>query len=146
MIKAREFLTLAEAWIKAGTEAEWRCAVSRAYYASFHEARQLLRDLGFLVPRADQAHAYLWRRLSNCGDPQVQIAGSDLNRLRSERNRADYEIDQALPHAHARLHVQSARRIIQALNAAAVEPARTQITDAIRIYERDVLKHVTWKP
>jgi hypothetical protein len=30
--------------------------------------------------------------------------------------------------------------------AAAVEPIRTQITDAMKIYERDVLKDVTWHP
>src|SRR5712692_3941849 len=74
MITGLDFLTLAETWIQGTTEAEWRSAVSRAYYAAFHEARQLVRDLGFVVPRADQAHAYLWLRLSNCGDPQVRLA------------------------------------------------------------------------
>lgn len=69
MIRAKEFLTLAETWVEGATEAEWRSAVSRAYYAAFHEARVLLRGLGFRVPRGDQAHAYLWLRLSNCGDP-----------------------------------------------------------------------------
>jgi hypothetical protein len=35
-------------------------AVSRGYYAAFHVARQFMEDLGFLIPRGDQAHAYLW--------------------------------------------------------------------------------------
>ena len=146
MISGREFLTLAEVWIGGATEAEWRSAVSRAYYAAFHEARQLLKALGFRVPRGDQAHAYLWLRLSNCGDPQVQQAGSDLNTLRRERNRADYDIDQTFAQPVALLQVQAARRIILNLDAAALEPTRTRITDAMKIYERDVLKNVTWQP
>jgi hypothetical protein len=58
MIAGKDFLTLAEIWINGVTEAEWRCAVSRAYYAAFHEARHLLWDLGFTVPLGDQAHAF----------------------------------------------------------------------------------------
>ena len=57
MIDGNDFLTLADVWITGRTEAEWRSAVSRAYYAAFHKGRQLLRDLRFLIPRGDQAHA-----------------------------------------------------------------------------------------
>jgi uncharacterized protein (UPF0332 family) len=146
VINAEDFLTLAETWIKGPTEAEWRSSVSRAYYAAFHKARQLLRDLGFLVPRGDQAHAYLWLRFSNCGDSQVQLAGSDLNRLRRERNRSDYDIEQTLVHTDALLQVLAAKRIVQVLDTAAADPTRTQITDQMKIYERDVLKSVTWQP
>ena len=146
MIQGRDFLTLAETWIKAATEAEWRFAVSRAYYAAFHEARRLLRSLGFQVPRGDQAHAYLWLRLSNCGDPSTVLAGSDLNRLRRERNRADYDVEQPFDHAYGLVQVQAAQRIIQTLDTAAHDPTRTQITDAMKIYEGDVLKQVTWQP
>ena len=32
------------------------------------------------------------------------------------------------------------------LDAAAVEPVRTQVTDAMKVYERDVLHDVTWHP
>jgi uncharacterized protein (UPF0332 family) len=117
MIEGKDFLALADAWIQEATEAEWRSAVSRAYYAAFHEARRLFRDLRFRVPRGDQAHAYLWLRLSNCGDPQVRLAGSDLNTLRRERNRADYDLEQTLGHSDALLQVGSARRIIQILDA-----------------------------
>jgi hypothetical protein len=46
----------------------------------------------------------------------------------------------------ARNHIQRADEIIQALDAATVEPIRTQITNAMKIYERDVLKDVTWHP
>jgi uncharacterized protein (UPF0332 family) len=146
MIRGEDFLALAETWIKGATEGEWRSAVSRAYYAAFHQARWLLRQLGFQVPRGDQAHAYLWLRLSNCGDPQLQMAGSDLNTLRRDRNRADYDVEQDLLQATAVPQVQTARRLVQLFDAAAADPIRTQITDAMRVYERDVLRQVTWRP
>lgn len=146
MIAGRDFLTLADILVRGQTEGEWRSAVSRAYYAAFHEARRLLRDFGFQAPRADQAHAYLWLRLTNCGHASVGLAGSDLNALRRDRNRADYDVEQPFAQQTALSHVQSARQIIQILDTARLEPTRTQITDTMKIYERDVLKQVTWQP
>jgi hypothetical protein len=142
----RDFLTLAQRLAVGATEAEWRSAVSRAYYAAFHVARHLLEDLGFTVPQADRAHAYLWLRLYNCGDAQVQAAGADLNALRRDRNWADYNLPRPLVQAFAQARLPDTERIIQILDAAALEPTRTQITDAMRIYERDVLYDVTWHP
>src|SRR5262249_36269960 len=121
-------------------------AVSRADYAAFHVARELLEQLGFSAPRAEQAHAYLWLRLHNCGDPQVQRAGADLNRLRRGRNYADYELHRPQRQAIASARVHMGQRVIQTLDAATTEPTRTQITDAMKIYERDVLQEVTWHP
>ena len=104
----RDFLVVANILLAGPTEASWRSAVSRAYYAAFHAARLLLRDLGFKTPRADQAHAYLWLRLSNCGDSQLQVAGQRLKDLRGERNRADYDIDVAMIRTNAATHVHEA--------------------------------------
>jgi uncharacterized protein (UPF0332 family) len=142
----RDFLTLAQTLALATAEAAWRTAVSRAYYASFHVARHLLQALGFTVPHADRAHAYLWLRLQNCGDPQVEAAAADLNVLRRDRNSADYDLRRPMRQAVARTQVQAAERIIQVLEAAALDPTRTRTTDAMRVYERDVLHDVTWHP
>jgi uncharacterized protein (UPF0332 family) len=142
----RDFLTLAQTLVGAPGEAAWRSAVSRAYYAAFHVARHLLVDFGFAVPQADRAHAYLWLRLQNCGDPKVQAAGADLNALRSDRNWADYHLRRPMRQAVAQARVQVAERVIPLLDAAALEPTRTRITDAMRVYERDVLHDVTWHP
>lgn len=46
----------------------------------------------------------------------------------------------------AQTDVQAAARIVQFLEAAALEPTRSQIRDAMKIYERDVLHDVTWHP
>jgi uncharacterized protein (UPF0332 family) len=141
----RDFLGVANSLLAGSTEAAWRSAVSRSYYAVFHATRVLFRDLGFQTPRADQAHAYLWLRLSNCGDAHLQIAGQRLKDLRGERNRADYDIDVVMLRANAATHVREADQLILLLDAGRVEPVRTQIRSAMRTYERTVLGVVTWQ-
>ncbi len=142
----RDYLRLAVTLAVGSTEAEWRSAVSRAYYAAFHVARDLLFGLGFRVPQADRAHAYLWLRLANAGVADVRLAGNRLNALRGQRNWADYSSRSSLTAATAANEVKNAEDIILALDAAAVEPVRTHITDAMRVYERDILHDVTWHP
>src|SRR5205809_4179227 len=90
----RDFLALAKFLVVQTGQAAWRSGISRAYYAAFHVARRLLEDIGFVVPRAERAHSYLWLRLTNCGDATVQRAASNLNSLRGQRNRADYDLQQ----------------------------------------------------
>jgi uncharacterized protein (UPF0332 family) len=142
----RDFLLLAARLAIGTTEADWRTAVSRAYYAAFHIARRLLADLNFAVPRADRAHQYLVFRLSNSGESAVEHAGRDLDTLRRLRNRVDYDEFPALTQAQAAAAVQLAEGIIQVLDAARQEPARTRMRDAMIVYERDVLHDVTWHP
>jgi uncharacterized protein (UPF0332 family) len=144
-MNAQDFLSLAQTLSGQATEACWRSAISRAYYAAFHVARVLLRDLGFRIPRADQAHAYLWLRLSNCGEPQIQVAGQRLRDLRSERNRADYDIETPLLQAAAAVQIRIAEDLIQFLDSARVEPIRTRVTQTMRAYEKNVLGTVTWQ-
>lgn len=43
-------------------------------------------------------------------------------------------------------HVRLAEQIVRFLDAARQEPVRTQVTDAMKIYERDVLQEQTWQP
>src|SRR5579883_2185536 len=90
-VNFREYLTLARTLAGGTTEAEWRSASSRAYYAAFHVARLLLLSLGFRVPQAERAHGYLWLRLSNAGHADTMKAGSRLGLLRRQRNWADYD-------------------------------------------------------
>jgi uncharacterized protein (UPF0332 family) len=142
----RQFLDLANDLVTGTREAEWRSAVSRAYYATFHVAGNLLRRCGFNVPRAEQAHGYLWLRLSNCGHPDLERAGDSLKDLRTERNRADYDLHQAQDEGEAVNSVQFAEDIIRPLEEAAELPhVLQQITEAMRAYERDVLGEVTWR-
>jgi uncharacterized protein (UPF0332 family) len=141
-----DFLPLANRLAAGASESEWRTAISRAYYAAFHVARQLLEELGFRVPWADRAHAYLTMRLNNCGDAQVQHAASDLHSLRSLRNQADYDMQRPIRQSVAVAQTQISQQIIQTPLLAKHDPIRTSITATMRIYERDVLRDVTWQP
>ena len=142
----RDFVSLAARLATGATEADWRTAVSRAYYAAFHVARRLFADLNFTVPRADRAHQYLVFRLSNSGESAVEQAGRDLETLRRLRNRADYDEAPVLTQPQAAAAVQPAEGTILALDAARQEPTRTRVRDAMIVYERDVLHDVTWQP
>jgi uncharacterized protein (UPF0332 family) len=143
----QEFLDLADEWSTGAREGEWRSAVSRAYYAAFHVARDLFRQGGFTVPQGDQAHAYLWLRLGNAGHPDVQRAGNDLNDLRRWRNRADYELARPFDQGVARDYVLLALGVTRLLETVRTTPTVLErVTDAVRTYERDVLGEVTWQP
>ena len=117
-----------------------------AGFIGFHVARALLEDAGFSVPASDRAHGYLWLRLANSGHPDVRVAGNHLQALRSKRNWADYDIDRPMPHHFASGEIRLAETIMETLETAAAEPViRARIVDAIKVYERDVLRDVTWQ-
>lgn len=61
-------------------------------------------------------------------------------------NLADYDLQPPIAQVRAQRAVQTAEQVLQVLDGAALEPTRTQITDAMKAYERDVLQNVTWQP
>jgi len=143
----RDFLDIAGEWSVAAREAEWRSAVSRAYYAAFHVASRLFQRARFAVPRGEQAHGYLWLRLSNSGHPDVINAGRVLQELRRDRNHADYDLGVPFLQNLAMDSVTNALSIIQLLETVETTPhVLAQITAAMRVYERDVLHDVTGRP
>ncbi len=145
-MKARDFLNVAYELLEGNHESHWRSAVSRAYYAAFHAARDLLVQCGFTVPQEERAHAYLRMRLMNSGHPDVVQAGKWLDDLRKVRNRADYDLDHDFEHADAVNRVQQAADTLRLLEEAAALPTVCErITEAMRTYERDVLRDVTWR-
>ena len=144
MIRGDEFLRLAENYAAETSEASWRSAVSRAYYAAFHVARDLMTSLGLVTPRAELAHAFLWRRLGNCGLAPLTLAGSRLNQLRGERNRADYDLNSDLAKKDAQAAVKSAAMVIATLQAVSPDDRRL-VTEAMKTYERDVLRESAWR-
>ena len=106
-----------------------------------------LRQSGFCVPGAAQAHAYLWLRLSNSDHPDVINSGEQLYQLRRIRNKADYDFRKPVEEATVVYQVQVATDIVQLLDTLAKEEAiLAQVIEAIKVYERDVLREVTWRP
>jgi uncharacterized protein (UPF0332 family) len=69
-------------------DANLRCAISRAYYATFHKARLRLYDKwGISVLQDVTAHGEVRREFRR--KKQWQIAAT-LDRMRIDRNKADY--------------------------------------------------------
>jgi uncharacterized protein (UPF0332 family) len=145
MMNPRDFLNLASSLAMGDAEADWRSGANRAYYAAFHVARDLLQSSGFAVPRADTAHAYVWLRLNNCGHLDIEQAAEDLDEMRTLRNKADYDLHRPFRQEWAIDQVDDAMRVIEVLDAVAASPhIRAAITETMKLYERNVLKVVTW--
>ena len=76
----------------AGQEARQRSALSRAYYAAFCQARNHLRDKErYSLPADGQVHTHVRDQFRDSLDLTRSQIGHDLNRLRIDRNRVDYE-------------------------------------------------------
>lgn len=90
-----QYLTLAQELAgrpsaSASPEARLRTAISRAYYAAFCKARNLLRDKDRVsIPKKD-SHQFVIDQFKNHSDRSRMKVGEDLHSLRRDRNRADY--------------------------------------------------------
>lgn len=71
-------------------EAFLRSSISRAYYSIFCSARNLTRTRGIMFPEGNE-HKQVRLYFQEETDPIEQQLGSDLNKLRNHRNKADYE-------------------------------------------------------
>jgi len=73
-------------------EAKLRCAISRAYYAAYCQARNHLRDKerDRAIPESGEAHRYVRDRFKK-GDRFRRQIGEHLNRLYIHRAKADYK-------------------------------------------------------
>jgi uncharacterized protein (UPF0332 family) len=69
--------------------AEYRSAVSRAYYAAHHSARGFLQAVKIKAP---DGHGAVWNALLSSQDVDVIKAGSDLGSLHADRRKADYDL------------------------------------------------------
>ena len=140
----REFLSLADRLLGETTEADWRTAISRAYYAAFHESRELLASWGFVIRQADQAHTGVSRRLTCSGSPQLVNLGRSLSDLKRMRNVADYDLHCTITRQGACDEVLKVNRLLTA-HTAFTDNERRLAIEGIRRYERDVLREVTWR-
>jgi uncharacterized protein (UPF0332 family) len=135
------FFLLASQWVSPDkssvSEPLCRSAVSRAYYGVFHIARSLLNQMGFMFKNENE-HDRIPQDLMNCGDDDAFEAGRLLGDLRSERNSADYDIEdpQYGKLEYARMQVATALDIKGILSALSREPKREAVRKGIKAYRR----------
>lgn len=71
-------------------ESALRSAISRAYYAVFCKARDALLREGVQISQAASIHTSVWMTYQQAADAKRRTIGVTGNRLRIDRNRADY--------------------------------------------------------
>jgi uncharacterized protein (UPF0332 family) len=90
-----EYLTLAQVLTGKATvsspEAKFRSAISRAYYGAFCSTRNYLIKQGHEIPKTGEAHKVVREIFMNKKDLLSKQIESNLDRLRKDRNDADYE-------------------------------------------------------
>lgn len=114
--------------------ADLRTAVSRAYYAAFHVASDVLEGLGFRLDKGAAAHGKASQYLLNSGDTALARVGSQLSDLHGKRIDADYRLGNTIIETRntAVALVAQAHSMIQALDQGIDERRREAVKDAIR--------------
>lgn len=92
-----EYLTLAQELPKKSSspgsmEAKLRSAISRAYYAAYCKSRNYMRgkDKKYFPAHKVNKHKFVKDHFLNDSDKARKSVGVNLDRLREERNKADY--------------------------------------------------------
>jgi hypothetical protein len=85
-------LAIARELVQGATEAHWRSAAGRTYYALLLEARDALQRWGFAVPARNQVHFFVRGCFTGTTDPDLKEIGYALERLSNLRNKADYQL------------------------------------------------------
>jgi uncharacterized protein (UPF0332 family) len=88
----RDFLFLAKTLHNSDDEAARRSAVSRAYYAIFHQVKDIFVSANIRLNNDAQDHGKLTHYLGACKALDVKYIGEKLKDLRTERNDADYDL------------------------------------------------------
>jgi hypothetical protein len=121
------YLTLAKELRKREQdEAAIRTSISRAYYATYHKAREFLDQRNVHITRVSSGpggaqtfntHDALWKAFSDSKDVTWRKVGEEGDRLKRKRVMADYEsyINKLVPNV-ADETLQKADRILQLLS------------------------------
>ena len=115
-----DFLVIAKSLHDSGkktslpSDASFRCAISRAYYAAFcHSRDYAAANLGFVPTQKPKDHELLRVHLAKHGKPTVSTT---LDRLRQWRNQSDYHNPSPIPSENnSNIAIQDAEALIQFL-------------------------------
>lgn len=135
----RDFLRHAEATAEHPDAASQRTALSRAYYATYNVAADLLRALRLRLPPGHAGHEVVRDYLLHSGHSSMQRAAAALANLQSLRVKADYVLRDPHPERPPVVREALARagRTIADLDAIVADPAaRARMSAAIRAWRR----------
>ncbi|MGP0064768.1 MAG: HEPN domain-containing protein [Isosphaeraceae bacterium] len=118
--------------------AAYRSAISRAYYAAFNVATNVLDAIGHSPGKGDSQHKKVVIYLQQSGDVALESVGRYIDMMRLRRNQADYEMANTTVEtmSTARDMAETARKIIEDLDGFAADPVRERLAaDAIAEYK-----------
>jgi hypothetical protein len=78
-MQGRAFLEVAQRLCLEQTEADWRTAAGRAYYALRHQGREALERWGFLPGPREQIHTFVRLRFTSARPPDLHRIGTILD-------------------------------------------------------------------
>src|ERR671933_661171 len=90
-MNGRDFLDVARELSRGTTEAHWRAAAGRAYYALLLEGWATLEQWGFKVAK-QQVHALVRLKFTYANNADLRAIGDALDELVRLRNEADYQL------------------------------------------------------
>lgn len=136
----RDFLDIAKKLSGGSKAAEYRTAVSRAYYATYHVGAEFLKGIGCTIKEAAAGHGEVHRYLSNCGDSELANVGSQLSDLHSKRIIADYRLDNIKydNQKTAQAVMIQSERMISTLDHCGSGTRRDEIAKAVKEYLRKI--------
>jgi len=113
-LKPADFLNIAKGLVGIkDSEAAYRSATSRAYYASYHEALDVAVKQGFNSPTEFSCHGQLAVHFAQRGGVHERGISSQLSSLRRKRNRSDYNLDMNVTELAARSSIEDAEDILE---------------------------------
>ena len=128
----RDILQLASSlvvWNSGNPESRFRCAVGRTYFATYNCAVHVLSVVGFEVLKNSNGHHQAYEELFNCNQKEARRAARILNDLRSDRNAADYHLDDEKfsESSTVKTVVESGQDAISFLEKCLEEPVRSNL-------------------
>jgi uncharacterized protein (UPF0332 family) len=133
-----DFQDTADRLAQGPTEGDWRSAVSRTYYAVFHYFRSFFLTYGVNVGQGGQSHFNLYTGLANCGHTSAETLGRQLDLLRSDRVKADYNLSPLIDQAFAFKAVQRGRALVTDFQALLATVPAAQIAAGAKRYLKSI--------
>ena len=136
----KEFQYLASGLVEknGAFPSEYRTAISRSYYAVYNLGINLLKEMGFTIPKKLDAHVFMRRHFNNSGDIELIEAAQKIKDLKTKRQHADYDLDRhdVEKKHNAKAYVYSADRLIKTMERQCTGENRSQIIKSIKDWRK----------
>lgn len=136
----KEFQYLASGLVEknGAFPSEFRTAISRSYYAVYNLGINLLKEMGFSIPKKSEAHEEMRRHFNNSGDIELIEAAEKIKDLKTKRKHADYDLDRpdVEKKQNAKAIVHSAARLVKTMEKQCTGENRSQIIKSIQDWRK----------